>query len=293
MEIQEIINNEEEQPVQAEVAAIDEQEEPSLQWKDRVKAWITVKRIVLLSVALVLLIAAVVVLSWLGNNWRTPIWRLEHFCNKTSYYPEEYVQWELNGLAEKKLKKYCRILKKGEAYSDWRKDYYENTEVEFEKLKTVYGEDYRLEFQIDDQTELSKKELKQIRLAWQEKLESLAYWLDDVEEEWDSSDWRDFANDYDMEVKAARNLFESCRKVCESFGRIKITDGYDVTITIIITGEDIDDPLEYGDRVRVVKVNGRWVKGDAIDRLYALLHVGNLADAWVEHPALPVAPSAS
>ena len=138
----EYANLTEEQTAQVQTVEQDV-EETEMNLKARVVRWFTKKRIILMSIGAVLTVAVTVTLLWLGNNWRTPIWNWERQRNKTAYYPEEIVQWNLNGLAGKEFKAYCRALKKSEVYCDLREEFYEKVEVAIDKAKKQFGEDYR------------------------------------------------------------------------------------------------------------------------------------------------------
>lgn len=217
--------------------------------------------------AVVTLLVAAFAFSSLSNNYKTPLKLQMNRFNARTFSSEKFAVSQLNGLGEKQLKKVLKAMSKSEDFAD---ELEETDERINEYLEDYYGKRRKAKYEIEDSVALEKSELREIRNAIRDEVRSMERELDEFNE-MSSSDWMDFADDVDMSVKEAKALVKAMKAFVKAFSDIKVTKGYLVEYTTVISGSELDEPQEMPSEMTVVKVNGRWVDASMITSFSNLL----------------------
>ena len=81
----------------------------------------------------------------------------------------------------------------------------------------------------------------------------------DASEEFSASDWGELAEELGLMKAETKKLFEKIGELAEEYGRIEVNKGYEVSVLVTITGDELDEPFEEEREINVYRVNGRWV----------------------------------
>ena len=146
----------------------------------------------------------------------------------------------------------------------------------YDYLEDYYGRGMTVACEITDKDELSKRELKSAQGAISDLYSD---YLEDVIDEWedmDDDEREDAADDADLSVKDMDACVKALEKLGKKLEKVKVSKGYELTVTVSIEGKDEDD--EYEDlALRVIKVNGDWmIDFTSLDDSSALTLIMNL-----------------
>lgn len=204
------------------------------------------------------ILALILCLSIFTNTYKTPIRLLEATLNNkkaSAQMNKEAAQY--NGLCEKEYKKIAKIMKKSDSYDDALESYEESIEYK----KENYGDNFKIKYKITDKEKLDKDELKDIQKAIRSEGKSYYNYYSDL----DSEDYEDIADNLDISKAQARELAKQYKSIGKTLKSAKVTKGFRLTVTKIITGSELDEPIEQEDiEIYVYKVNGRWVSDRVI-----------------------------
>jgi len=218
-----------------------------------------VKKLLLLCVLVVVIVAAVAVgISLLTNNYMTPIRYSEKYANKDEYSSEKASLDYFNGLGKKEWKQIYEIMHNSDDYLDMQEEIDDTIVKAYERKQNKYGDDYRVKYEVVDKLELEKSELREYRSQIQDLVDFYGE-LSDEAEDFTSEEWADFADQIDLRKSEAKELIECFRALAEEFGRVSVDKGYELELTQIITGSELEEPKEDKLSVVVLKVNGRWI----------------------------------
>lgn len=199
------------------------------------------------------ILALILCLSIFTNTYKTPIRLLEATLNNkkaSAQMTKEAAQY--NGLCEKEYKKIAKIMKKSDSYDDALESYEESIEYK----KENYGDNFKIKYKITDKEKLDKDELKDIQKAIRSEGKGYYNYYSDLE----SEDYEDIADSLDISKSQARELAKQYKSIGKTLKSAKVTKGFKLTVTKIITGSELDEPIEQEDiEICVYKVNGRWV----------------------------------
>ena len=199
------------------------------------------------------ILALILCLSIFTNTYKTPIRLLEATLNNkkaSAQMNKEAAQY--NGLCEKEYKKIAKIMKKSDSYDDALESYEESIEYK----KENYGDNFKITYKITDKEKLDKDELKDIQKAIRSEGKGYYNYYSDL----DSEDYEDIADSLDISKAQARELAKQYKSIGKTLKSAKVTKGFRLTVTKIITGSELDEPIEQEDiEICVYKVNGRWV----------------------------------
>lgn len=246
----------EETPVMQEVPlvtpAYEMAQEPKKK-KKNLKAWLIAGISALVAIAAVVLVLVFLV----GNTYKTPITLAEKAVNtkKASAGLDKQVA-TLNGFCEKEYKEIAKIIKKSDAYDNMLESY----EEQIEYYKDEYGSNYKIKYKITDKEKIDKDDLNDLR----DKIRDMGEEMLEEFEEIDSDYYEEIADELGISESQAKKIVKSMESVAKTLKKVKITEGYTLTVTETIKGSELDEPEEEEHEVEVYKVNGRWVSSSAL-----------------------------
>lgn len=186
-----------------------------------------------------------------GGGYKAPVKGLVDLFNKGEKDPFAYIEYTLDPPSVEFYKSAWNIAKK----SADMKDDLNDTKEEIEEF---YDDNKGLKLSVDfvSAERMKKKELRNIT----DNFESRCDYYDDMVEEFedfDGTDYEDFADELDISKGDAKNFVKSYMKYVKSYKKFKVQDGY--TVKIRINGKR-DGDSDHTDKfaVRVIKANGKW-----------------------------------
>ena len=206
------------------------------------------------------LIALIVVLSLLGNTYKTPVKLLqavENNKNAAAYYNKQVKA--VNGLCESELKTIMNIFKKTDDYDDA----IDELKDAIDEAKDTYGNNYKYKYKIVDKEKIDKDELKDTQKSLRSQGKSMYNEYDDL----DSDDYEDLADDMDITKGQAKKVAKAAKKIGKTLKGAKITKGYKLTVEVTLTGSEVEDAEPVEKTIYVYKVNGRWISSTALSML--------------------------
>ena len=240
---------------------------------DKIKA-VPVKIWALIGGGIAAIIAIIVVLSLLGNTYKTPIKAAEKLLNSKSVKQViDRAPALLNGFGEDEAKVLIGIAKKTDQYKDNIEDIEEKFDEVIEFAEETLGKNYKISLKVTDKEKLEKDDLK----AFREQLRMIGK-MSSMLEDMDNDGYADMADELGISKaqvkKAVKNILAFC-KDCKS---AKVQKGYELTIEVKVTGKELDDPVEFEIALDVFKVDGRWVPGvfTAADKVMGSLDLNSL-----------------
>lgn len=220
------------------------------------------------------LIVVIIVLSLLGNTYKTPIKAAEKLLNSKSISQVlNRAPALLNGFGEDEAKVLIGIAKKTDMYKDNIEDIEDGFESVIEMLEDNVGKNYKISLKVTDKEELEKDALK----AFREQLRTIGKMgnqLDDL----DNDDYADMADELGISKAQAKKAVKNVVAFCKDCKGAKVQKGYELTIEVTLTGKELDEPIELEIHFDVFKVDGRWVPGvfTAADKVMGGLDMGDL-----------------
>ena len=204
---------------------------------------------------LVVIIGIPLLIGALTNNYKTPLTLQSSFYSKKEQ-PDFFKDCSklLNGFCEKEYTAFLKILKKSDDYDTLAESYADKWAERSETWEDEYGGNYKYSYKILDTCELDEDELKEFK----DILKSYASYIDNFLEEtddFDSDDWKDFADELGLTKSQAKDLVKAIEKIYKVLKNAKVTKGYELTCTSYIGGEEYVEDIS----ICVYKVNGRWI----------------------------------
>ena len=216
------------------------------------------------------LIVIAIVLSMLGNTYKTPIKAAEKLLNSKSVKQViDRAPALLNGFGEGEAETLIKIAKKTDYYKDNIKDIEDTFDEAIEMVEDTVGKNYKVSLKVTDKEKLEKDDLK----AFRNNLRSVAE-LGEYLDELDNDDYDDMGISKSQVKKAVKTLESFCDECKEA----KVQKGYELTVEVKLTGKELDEPVEFEVNIDVFKVNGRWVPGvfTAADKVMESLDLSTL-----------------
>lgn len=209
-----------------------------------------------------------VVVSIATNTYKTPINTMEKQQNSKNFdvwFSQEYKL--LNGFAEKEVQEIFKIMKNSDDFMDAMEIEAEWFYDDILDMEDEYGRNYKFSYTIINKEELERDSLKEFR---DELREIGEYWksLEDDTDQFDSDDWEDVADELDLTKSEAKQLVRALNAVGKVCKKAKVTEGYLLTVEIILTGRELDEPEVSEKEFYVYKVDGRWIAGNSTNSLW-------------------------
>ncbi len=240
---------------------------------EKIKA-VPVKIWALIGGGIAAIIAIIVVLSLLGNTYKTPIKAAEKVLNSKSVKQViDRAPAVLNGFGEDEAKVLIGIAKKSDLYKDNIEDIEETFDNAIEMVEDTLGKNYKISLKVTDKEKLEKDDLKNFR----DQLRAIGK-MGSLLEDLDNDDYDDMADELGISKAQAKKAVKNVLAFCKDCKGAKVQKGYELTIEVKITGKELDDPVEFEIALDVFKVDGRWVPGvfTAADKVMGSLNLGDL-----------------
>lgn len=158
-----------------------------------------------------------------------------------------------NGLFDDEMKTIQDLEQKSDYADDG--DWFEEQVEEYED---EYGSDYKFYYEVDEKEKLDSDDLKDLQEELRDDAEAT---LEEIED----TDPEDLADQLGLSEKDAEKYIDVNAAVYKVLKSAKITEGYELEVTIYAKGKELDEPEEIEEcTITVVKVNGKWVDLDDI-----------------------------
>lgn len=218
----------------------------------------------ILTGVIVFIVVISLVLGALFNNYKTPVKLMEKNRNSKSFssYMDRSIDM-LNGFCESEMKAILKVYKSSDDYKDDMEDAKDEFADQIEDMKDEYGSNYKYTYTITDKERLEKEDLKNFRDELRNAADSLEAQIDEADD-YDSDDWEDIADDAGISKAQAKKLYNAMDDVRKVLKKAQVTDGYELEVTIALTGSELDEPEENEMTIRVYKVDGRWISSSAM-----------------------------
>lgn len=234
--------------------------------KNRLKGKLNRKALVTIGLALVILIGAIVGIRCATNNYMTPIRNMQKTANQHTANYRKALQTDIRnlGVSSGHMNDVVKILRKSDTFLDMNDSVSEFYEELYESRQDKYGDNFKITYTVEDKIKLEKSDLLDCQESYHQDMESAEGFVD-AAEYFDDDDWVDFADGLGLTSAQAKKLVPALKKALKDIGRVEVTNGYELDIVKTITGDALDEPKEDSMTIRVVKVNGRWIRDDGFN----------------------------
>lgn len=215
-------------------------------------------------------IVAIIVISLLTNTYKTPVTIMQQNANAKKFSSMfDQAADQLNGFATKDFKAILKVMKSSEDFEDMMEEAKEAFEEEIEEKKENYGDNYKYKYKVTEKEALDKDDVRDFKKELRNAGKSLLEIGDEVED-YDSDDWEDVADALGVSKSNAKKLVKSIEALGKTLKGADVTAGYELTVTVTLSGSELDEPEEDEITMIVYKVNGRWVSEDALETLVSM-----------------------
>lgn len=220
----------------------------------------------------VAVIAGIFIFDLVTNTPEAPVKAMVEQSNtkKISNYGD-YMVKSLNGFAKDEVMKIYNIRMKSEDFEDRINENIDSYDEYVEDMKDEYGDNYKYSYKVEEKEELEKEDLRDFKDQIKKYAETLKEAIDRTDD-FDSDDWEEFAEHYDLSKSEAKDLVKAWEALRNELKDIKVTEGYELTVTVTLDGSELDEPEEEEETVRVYKVNGRWISSQAISVIMGIFY---------------------
>ena len=126
-------------------------------------------KLIIAAGAIVAIVALILVLSFLGNTYKTPVKLMEKQANNKKFSAMfDSSTAVLNGFLEKEVNGVLKIMKKSDSYEDMREDQKDYFEDHLEDMEDEYGKNFKITGKIMAEDDLDKDTVKKIAEALSE-----------------------------------------------------------------------------------------------------------------------------
>ena len=209
----------------------------------------------------VLIVGICLIVDAINNTYKAPIKTMEKYANKQSYYDSYEQLIDLsNGFCTSEMETIAKLYKSREEYKDGLEDDKDDFKDKIEELKEQYGSNYKIKYEITDKEKIDKDDLKSVRESLRSRAESLEKKVEETED-WDSDDWKEAADElgFDGDKSKAKKYYKTMEKIAKEYKTAKVSAGYELEVTVITKGRELDEPIENERTIKVYKIDGRWV----------------------------------
>ena len=213
-----------------------------------------------------------------SNTYETPIKLMMETRNtkKITDITTLYVN-QLNGFAESEVKAVLKAMSKSDQMNETLDNLADQNQDNIDNWKSEYGDDYKYTYEIKDKTKLETEDLDNAKEDIHARGEQLLSIVESTKE-YDSDSWKDVADNLDMSVSEAKAYISALEDLGKEFAEAKVEDGYDLEVTITLSGSELDEDEVSETETHVYKVNGKWIASNAIASIYYIcLGMGSYA----------------
>lgn len=209
----------------------------------------------------------------LTNTYKTPLDRYMDYMNSRDYSVNAEVAM-LNGFVEEEFNLFDICMKLSDDYLETREEEFAETVKYLEK---EYGKDYKFYYKIDRKSKLDRDEINDFEDKLKDTATSIKYDLEKfynkefLMEAYDLDDDKleEFADAKDMTLLQAKLYIGALRNLRKELENVKVTEGYELTVTIILKGNKLDEPFERETTMYVYKVDGRWICEESLEYIFS------------------------
>ena len=223
----------------------------------------------------VVVVLCCVFIPMIGNTYKTPLNIELKFNNSRkpiSSFEECIVA--TNGFAKNELKQILSIIEKSDEFDV--DELIEYVEEQIENNIDEYGKNYKYKYKILEKEKLEREDIRDFkndRLKYTaEKIEEFVEEVDEV----DSDEIEEAADEIGLTRSEFRKLVKAYEDLADRLKKAEISKGYELEIKFIITGSELEEPIETENTIRVYCINGRWVSENFFNSLYMFTFITNL-----------------
>lgn len=220
------------------------------------------------------LVVIAIVLSMLGNTYKTPIKAAEKLLNSHSVKQViDRAPAILNGFGEDEAEALIKLAKKTDLYKDNIEEIEEAFDEAIEMVEENVGKNYKVSLKVTDKEKLEKDDLKEFR----DNLRAIGK-MGSMLEDLDSDDIEDAADETGLTKAQVKKAIKTMESFCDECKEAKVQKGYELTIQVKLTGKELEEDVELEIAFDVFKVDGRWVPGvfSAADKVLDSLDLSTL-----------------
>lgn len=134
------------------------------------------------------------------------------------------------------------------------KDYKDRSE----RYAEEYGSDYKYSYAINAKEALDENELQDCNSDIQYHVKELKTALEKTKN-YDSEDWDNLAEELGLSKAESKKFVAVVEELYNELKDAKITEGYQLEVTYILSGSKMDEPEKQTYPFTVYKINGYWV----------------------------------
>lgn len=219
------------------------------------------------------IVAICLIVGVLCNNYKTPVKTMEKLANMQKYSSKEDISIKLlNGFCEDEFENIFKIYKQSEDFEDNNEDAKDDFADKIEELEDEYGKNYKYTYKITDKEKLEKDDLRDFRDNLRNAADMIESMIEEAED-YDSDEWEELADEMGLDGKKskAKDVFEYLEKIRKNLKKAKVTAGYELEVTVILTGSELDEPEEEEITITVYKVDGRWISNAALTTGFGMI----------------------
>lgn len=226
--------------------------------------------IIAAAAAVVLVIIIIAVAS--SSSYKTPVKGLVKLINKQNTDVFAYQEFIADPIMSDYAQTAYKIMKKNEDI----KEEFEDTK---EDIKDFFDDIDGFKISSCDFVKAEPMKSSALRDIQRNSFNSDFYEsLLEKYEDMDKGDFEDLADNLDISVSDAKKLVKEAIKVYKAYGKVKVTDGYEVTLRFYGKYDGDSDKTEKIEDIRIIKVNGTWYIYDASKLFNAFTFQDDLSD---------------
>lgn len=211
----------------------------------------------------------------LTNTYKTPLDCYMDYMNNRDYSVDAEAAM-LNGFVEEEFNLLDICMRLSDDYLETREEEFAET-VDY--LEKEYGKDYKFYYKIDRKSKLERDEIN----SFEDKLKDTAasiknnlrqfYNEEFLMEVYDLNEKKleEFADAKDMTLLQAKLYIGALQNLRKELKNADVTEGYELTVTIILKGSKLDEPLELETTKYVYKVDGRWICDEFMEDVFSFV----------------------
>lgn len=211
---------------------------------------------IIAAAAIAAIVALVLILGATTNTYKTPLdLTVKIFNAKKVDKMLDLAANSLNGVCEKEVKEAIKILKKTDAYKDNKDDIQDQLDEALEMIEEEYGSNYKVTYKITEKEKIDKDDCED----YEDQLKALGKQAVNAAKDVDSDMIEEMSEYTDISKSDCKKLVKLLEEAGKELKKAKVTAGYELEVTLMVKGSEVDEPEEMELSLNVYKVNGRWM----------------------------------
>lgn len=224
----------------------------------KMKAWNKKTWILAGSIAAAVVVA-IILLATLTNTKSTPLSNIAKIANAKKFDKVlSLAPKAMNGFCESEIKNIIKIAKKSDMYKEYEDDINDSFEELVDGLKEQYGDNYKITYKITDKEKMDKDDCEDIQDAMKDMGKLVTSAVKEVKK-MDDDVWEELEDQTGLKEKEMKKILDEVDSIGSKMKKAKVTAGYELEVTLILKGSELDEPEETEININVIKVNGRWI----------------------------------